>query len=215
MTTTDDTPVASAEDWFDRLYAEADEVAPAAAPVAAPRRARSRLGAWWERRDVLEDEVQDEDEDLEDGDGDVLEDEPDAGDAGPEESGDQEEIAETAPADRRWMRPAPEYYPAPPARRAPREAVSPGTRRLIYNAAAAGAGYLLGLTPTVGGWIEDCGETTSIGGALVLGCGICGVVAHVWDRRTRHWWVGLAWLARIPLASSLTALALYAPASQI
>jgi hypothetical protein len=35
----------------------------------------------------------------------------------------------------------------------------------------------------------------------------------VWDRRTRHWWPGLAWAARIPLATAITALALWAPAA--
>lgn len=202
------TSAAPAEDWWDRLYAEADEVTPAA-PVAVPRRARSRLGEWWERRDVLEDERLEKSEDQEDDvlkDGEELEDEP--------EESEVLEDDEAAPADPRWMRPAPGYYPARPVRRAPREALSPGTRRLIYNVGAAGAGWVLGLTEMVGGWIADCGETTSIGGALVLGCGICAVVAHVWDRRTRHWRGGLDWAARIPLASALTALALYTPASQ-
>jgi hypothetical protein len=39
------------------------------------------------------------------------------------------------------------------------------------------------------------------------------LIAHVWDRRTRHWWPGIAWAARIPLATALLALALWAPAA--
>ncbi|MFI1532783.1 hypothetical protein [Streptomyces griseus] len=125
----------------------------------------------------------------------------------------------------KWLRPAESYYPRPrnpfspaavgvdgePAKRA----VSAGTLRLLANAGAAGAGYVLGLTPMFGAWIEETGRTTSIGGALFLGCSMCLVIGHFWDRRTRHWDSGLAWAARIPLASAITALALYAPASQI
>jgi len=115
----------------------------------------------------------------------------------------------------RWFRPAPGYWPRPSLPSLPqRVALSPKTRRLIYNVAAAGSGWWFGLTPEIRGWIEDCGRETSIGGALTLGAGICLGIAVFWDRRTRHWMPGLAWVARIPLASALTALALYAPAAQ-
>lgn len=116
-----------------------------------------------------------------------------------------------------WLRPDPAYYPRPhppawitedPAR-AP---ISPKTRAGLYNATAAGAGWGLGLYDQFAAAIEDCGNQ-SIGGALVLGCGACLLIAHVWDRRTRHWWVGLAWAARIPLATAILALALWAPAA--
>jgi hypothetical protein len=82
---------------------------------------------------------------------------------------------------------------------------------LLYNASAAGAGWGLGLYHQFAGAIADCGSTTSIGGALVLGVGGCLLIAHVWDRRTRHWWPGIAWAARIPLATALVAVALWAP----
>ncbi|MFB6710642.1 MULTISPECIES: hypothetical protein [Bacteria] len=126
------------------------------------------------------------------------------------------------------FRPASGYYgsiPHPPvpellvvpdeeARRTEiRAALSPGTRRLIANGAAVAAGW-----PLCSWWGDQLyaiGTETSISGALVAGTVLCLVVAHVWDRRTRHWWWGLAWLARIPLASVVTALALYAPASQL
>ncbi|MFJ1839879.1 hypothetical protein ACIOJ9_39220 [Streptomyces sp. NPDC088175] len=124
----------------------------------------------------------------------------------------------------KWLRPAEGYYarfrkPFSPAVGADGEeakpALSPGTRRLLANAGAAGAGYGLGLVPMLGSWIEECARTTSIGGGLILGGSICLALGHFWDRRTRHWNPGLAWAARIPLASAVTALALYAPASQI
>ncbi|MFJ3699664.1 hypothetical protein ACIPW9_37030 [Streptomyces sp. NPDC090052] len=200
-------------DWWDRLYAEAGTAPVAPAPAKFPQ--KSRLGDWWQRRDVLEDDRQADD--LEDVDVDV---EPEAADAtGPESDVDVEpEPGAERDSAGRWLRPVPGYYPppsVPAALRAPRVALSPGTRRLLANIGAGGAGYLFGLTPLLGGWIEDCGRSTSIGGALVLGGGMCLALAHFWDRRTRHWWPGLAWAARIPLMSAITALALYAPASQV
>lgn len=115
--------------------------------------------------------------------------------------------------------PEPSYWPRPhmpavvarvPDRAA--AAISPGTRRLLYNASAAGAGWALGLYGQFAGAIADCGQQT-IGGALVLGVGGTLLIAHVWDRRTRHWWPGIAWVARIPLATAVLALALWAPAA--
>jgi hypothetical protein len=125
--------------------------------------------------------------------------------------------AESTTAKGRWFVSQAGYWPSPSLPALPaRPALSEGTKRLLYNVAAAGAGWYVGLGPTIGGWIESCGRETSIGGALVLGGGICLGIAVFWDRRTRHWQPApLAWLARIPLASALTALALYAPASQI
>ncbi|MFJ2818304.1 hypothetical protein [Streptomyces sp. NPDC087294] len=200
-------------DWWDRLYAEAEVQTPAPVTVkTVPAQSQSsRLGDWREGRDVLEPET---DDGQDDGDGDDQEHELADAEVGPKESADAEE------PEGRWLRPAPGYYPSLPKREQTEEserkiALSPGTRRLLANTAAAGAGYLFGLVPLVGGWIADCGRETSISGALVLGGGICLVVAHVWDRRTRHWLPALAWVARIPLASAITALALYAPAAHI
>ncbi|WP_424891804.1 hypothetical protein [Streptomyces sp. XH2] len=110
-----------------------------------------------------------------------------------------------------WFIPAPGYYPAVPTP-APPAALSPRARAALYNLTAAGAGYGLGLTPLISDAITAVGHT-SISGALVLGGGTCLATAHFWDRRTRHWWCGLAWAARIPLASAVLALALYAPAA--
>ncbi|WP_432091040.1 hypothetical protein [Streptomyces sp. NRRL F-5630] len=131
----------------------------------------------------------------------------------PDEGGEETAEPELRPE---WLRPAPGYW-APSARPSkkhrPRRALSAGTRRALYNASAAGAGWLSGLAPRMCAAIDDCGRTTSIGGALVLGIATCLLVAHFLDRRTRHWWPPLAWIARIPLASAILALALYAPAA--
>ncbi|WP_200308214.1 hypothetical protein [Streptomyces adelaidensis] len=115
--------------------------------------------------------------------------------------------------------PQPDYYPQPhmPAAltHAPgraQAALSHGTRRFLYNASAAGVGWSLGLYDQFASVIADCGRS-SIGGAIVLGVGATLLIAHVWDRRTRHWWPGIAWGARIPLATAVVALALWAPAA--
>jgi hypothetical protein len=116
--------------------------------------------------------------------------------------------------------PAPDYYPRPhmpatltaiPDRAA--AALSPKTRTALYNASAAGAGWGLGLYQQCAHALADCGQQYSISGALTLGIATCLIVAHCWDRRTRHWWPGLAWAARIPLATAILALALWAPAA--
>ncbi|MGW3491971.1 hypothetical protein [Streptomyces sp. NPDC001054] len=139
--------------------------------------------------------------------------EPDA-EPEPDETGEKAATEETLRPE--WLRPAPGYW-TPPARpskkRRPRRALSAGTRRALYNASAAGAGWLSGLAPRMCDAVDDCGRTTSIGGALVLGIATCLLLAHFLDRRTRHWWPPLAWIARIPLASAILALALYAPAA--
>lgn len=92
-------------------------------------------------------------------------------------------------------------------------ALSPKTRTALYNISAAGAGWVLGLYQQMAAALADCGDNYSIGGALVLGIGGCLLIAHVWDRRTRNWWPGIAWAARIPLATAMAALALWAPAA--
>jgi hypothetical protein len=119
----------------------------------------------------------------------------------------------------RAFEPQPDYWPRPHMPAAVTDipdraeaAISHGTRRFLYNAAAAGAGWGLGLYGQFAGVLADCGAT-SIGGGLVLGVGGTLLIAHVWDRRTRHWWPGIAWCARIPLATAILALALWAPAA--
>lgn len=127
---------------------------------------------------------------------------------------------DTATSGPNWWAAQPDYYPRPhlPAAltTAPERAsaaLSPKTRGALYNASAAGAGWGLGLYQQCAAALADCGQNYSISGALVLGVGTCLLVAHVWDRRTRHWWAGLAWVARIPLATTIVALALWAPAA--
>ena len=122
--------------------------------------------------------------------------------------------ADDAPAPAKERPHAPAGRPLEPALRQARQAVEqfPGrVRVLVYTGSAAGAGWAFGLPQHFQAWITACGHDTSPGGALAFGTGLvlaCGVLV---DRRTRHWWGPLPWLCRIPLASALLALALYAP----
>jgi hypothetical protein len=139
-----------------------------------------------------------------------LEDEPEPEAEDDVEQPDRPPVFEAAPG--YWPRPhAPAFAARLPERAA--AAISPGTRRLFYNASAAGAGWMLGLYHQFADALADCGTNYSISGALVLGIGGSALIAHVWDRRTRHWWPGIAWAARIPLATAVLALALWAPAA--
>lgn len=215
MTAIDESPqTVSADDWWDRLYAEAETVA--AEPVPLPRasagRVRGRLPQWWAEKpeDLTALNADVEDERAGEAGAGAVEVEG-QGDAQVEDDDQEDEEGGKG----RWFRPESGYYPCPSVPVPARPALSAGTKRLVYNVSAAAVGYFYGPTRMVGGWIESCGQQTSIGGALVLGGGICLLTAHFWDRRTRHWMPGLAWVARIPLASVITALALYAPASQI
>ncbi|WP_327419709.1 hypothetical protein [Streptomyces sp. NBC_01233] len=131
------------------------------------------------------------------------------------EPGDNPELSkdDDPQAAKPWFTPQPGYWPSVPEM--PKPSLSDGAKRFLFNVGAGVAGWAFGLTPTFGGWIGDCGRDYSISAALVLGGGICFGIAAFWDRRTRHWYWPLAWIARIPLASAVTALALYAPASQL
>lgn len=127
---------------------------------------------------------------------------------------DNPELSKDEPTERPpWFTPQAGYWPSLPEM--PKPSLSDGAKRFLFNVGAGAAGYAFGLTPTLGGWIADCGRDYSISAALVLGGGIAFGIAAFWDRRTRHWYGPLAWFARIPLASAVTALALYAPASQL
>ncbi|MYZ35848.1 MULTISPECIES: hypothetical protein [unclassified Streptomyces] len=204
--TTQAPAAAPVRDWWDDLYA--DEPEP---ETDGPVRGGGRLPDWRKPKPVLPAPAEDEPEEPEEP---AAEENPT-----PDVEQDTEPPAKPAPAAPGWLQPEPGYYPPlppvlPTVRRAP-AALSPKTRAGLYNAAAAGAGWSLGLYDLFARAIANCGATTSIGGALTLGAGSCLVIAHLWDRRTRHWWIGLAWVARIPLATAITALALYAPASTI
>lgn len=210
------------DEWWDRLYAPTDEPEPDAGRAPVP--ASSGRLPDWRRGEVVEltgdepapDTAEEpagtdtaasdtEDEDCPDTDT-----TPDTADTDTKDSGQPD----TPPARTPRLVPVPDYYPTPKVS-AVRPALSAGTRRALYNAGAAGAGWGLGLVPLLDHALDSCGRDASIGAALLLGVGGCLAVAHLWDRRTRHWWAGLAWAARIPLASAVTALALWAPASTL
>ncbi|MEU1372998.1 hypothetical protein ABZ442_04950 [Streptomyces triculaminicus] len=88
---------------------------------------------------------------------------------------------------------------------------------LAYNGTAAGAGWRLGIGP----WLHDSlvfyGQHDTPNGVFV-GCGVIAVAAvaevrsHNWRGPDNHVVMRLlGWLARIPLATAVLALALYTP----
>jgi hypothetical protein len=92
-------------------------------------------------------------------------------------------------------------------------------RAALYNATAAAAGLLPAaagatwtLPGTVTGWLDNIAAEASIGGALVIGAGLAALVWAVWDRRTRTLPAWAAWTCRIPLASVVAGVLLWAPA---
>lgn len=92
-------------------------------------------------------------------------------------------------------------------------ATIPGRLRwLTYNSTAAGTGWCCHLVQPFQALIATCGVATgSQVSAVILGAGICTLIGWRWDRPTRGWWGPLPWACRIPLASAVVALALYAP----
>ncbi len=191
-------PTEDPDGWWDDLYADEQP---------KPRRA-PRMPDWWKPKPAT----------MPAGDAAEPADEEPAEE--PEASPDPDpDPSDTDPEPSVWWMPQPDYWPRPRmpeavthSRERAEAAISPRTRRILYNASAAGAGWGLGLYQQFADALADCG-TTSIGGALVLGVGGTLLIAHVWDRRTRHWWPGIAWCARIPLATAVLALALWAPAA--
>jgi hypothetical protein len=194
---------APAGDWWDRLYDDAhpdhhtDPTAPAA-PPAAPR-----LPNWRKGETTADLHGDDPDNDPDDS---SQDDDPD---------GDTEwdDIPDT-PADKQPppRRPARARRPAPANRATQAYAELPGrTRWLLYNGIAAAGGYWLGLVPLMESWLNDCGHDNGPTAAIILGVGLIGTVGVLIDRRTRDWWGPLPELCRIPLASAVLALLLYAP----
>ncbi|MEW1719797.1 hypothetical protein [Streptomyces sp. NPDC093109] len=207
-------PAVPARDWWDELYGQAE-------PEPVP--GGGRLPDWRKPKPDLAAPAAEPEPDSTARTTEAAVAEPEGqADQEPDDEGQAEPEPEDAPAAERqpvppgaWLQPHPGYYPALPnvpaaVQQAP-AALSPKTRLFIYNASAAGAGWWLGLLGQFRHVLAECGTDAGVGPALILGIGGTLLIAHVWDRRTRHWWIGLAWGARIPLATAIVALGLYAP----
>lgn len=83
-------------------------------------------------------------------------------------------------------------------------------RWLLSTGASAGIGWVLGLEGLLSGWIVDCGHDNSPGVGVILGIGMVAAGSYA-NYRTRGWWPPLAWCCRIPAATALLALCIYAP----
>jgi hypothetical protein len=85
------------------------------------------------------------------------------------------------------------------------------TRWLVLNGGAAGTGWFAHLAPLFRSWIADCGHQSGTGAALWLGGGLILATA-IADGSAQGWRPAfLVWVCRIPLASAVLAVALYAP----
>lgn len=192
--------------WWDALYDDdhQDHHRPETPPPAAPR-----LPDWRKREtaDLGGDRPDAEPEPPE---------KPTAAPAVDDEEHEGEEREEWEDVDEPEPQPAPtRTHPrrAPAGQRAQQAYAELPTRAraALYTGTAAGAGYWIGLAPLMQGWIAGCGRDNGPTAGVILGVGLilaCGVLI---DRRTRGWWGPLPWLCRIPLASALLALLLYAP----
>jgi hypothetical protein len=152
---------------------------------------------------------------------------PDSGDTFTTAPDDEPDEEPTGGPSRWWSRPTsvPAEGTEPQAGEQPRRPVRavvparalhyselhPRTRGLLYNGLAALAGWGLALTRLFGDVITQCAQHAGIRAALILGVAMIVVIGQFWDRRTRGWYGPLAWVCRIPLASAVVALGLYAP----
>lgn len=210
-------------DWWDDLYATGDNDTHAPTKRTMPAKARIGRLPDWRRRETADmspdspDTTADSpDKEADTKDTTPADTPPTSTDTDPDTADTADDWADETDPDDPVVRDP--HRPANPARTGARRAsaaylaLAPRTRVLIYNGTAAGLGYGLGVVPLVKGWIAECGHDTGhISAALILGIAGAGLVAHFIDRRTRHWWPPLAWACRIPLASVLLALGLYAP----
>lgn len=189
------------DDWWDRLYADS-HTRPDSPPPVAPRLPDWRKGKTADLRGPDPDRRDKAAKPVPAAPADDDQDEPD------EDEGwadvDDKPDAPVAPGRR----------PRPAARKQAHTAylgLPARSRAALYTGTAAAAGYALGLVPLMNGWITNCGNDTSPKSAVILGVVLttaCGVLI---DHSTRNWWGPLPWLCRIPLASAILALCLYAP----
>ncbi|MFE5873022.1 hypothetical protein ACFQ6V_30825 [Streptomyces roseifaciens] len=200
-----------APDWWDALYVD-DEPRPA--PPAAPR-----LPDWWKSKPLLPappaPDQEPEEEAAEPGD----DGQPAAWTGEPDPDKPEHEQAEEEFEE-------PEQPREHPVRRGPVRTVldtvtkDPKRQRRLevsaYNGAAAGTGWWAGIGP----WVHDSlvfyGQHDTPNGVYV-GCGVAAAAlleirSHSWRGPNAHVVMRLAgWLARIPLAAAVLALALYTP----
>ena len=218
-----DVTVASAADWWSKLYAPASPDTLSAAPAAVGGAGAGPAGGGrlpdWRAGEVVDlskpadakpadadaDDVDPEDPVEESDDADDAEefdDDPD--EESDDDSGDSGDSGD-ASRQRAPRRPLREYLTdhGDQERR---------FRRLVYNSTAAGAGWCLGLVGEADGLLHECGASTGDSvAALILGAGFVAAALMLVDRRTRGWYAPLAWVCRIPLASAALALALFTP----
>ncbi|MCZ7413059.1 hypothetical protein [Streptomyces sp. WMMC897] len=224
-------------DWWDRLYAD-DKPAPAPAPVRGGARLPDwRTGQHADLTtpgqdtpdtDTDRDTGEDTDRDSTPGtstpdSAPTSTDTPDTADSDqddtPDTGQDTGQDTPVPPWRRALTHPGnrPTYRDPEPAVRPPRAALAdtwhtaPARLRwLAYHATAAAAGWTLGLVDYathVTTWIAAAGLTHPQAWFWYAAAGATVLLHH----RTRGLWLPVAWPATIPLASTITGIALYAP----
>jgi hypothetical protein len=199
-------PAPPTSGWWDELYdtTHDDHHRPETPPPPAPR-----LGNWrkGEAVDLRGNRPDDASADSTKGESAVDEEQLLDDDT----EGEWEDVQEPEPAAARRT-PARARRPSAGTRAQHEYAQLPARARLlIYTGTAAATGYGIGLVPLMEGWITDCGHANGTAGAIALGVGLAVATGVLIDHRTRAWWGPLPWVCRIPLASAILALLLYAP----
>ncbi|MEU6115878.1 hypothetical protein ABZ840_15305 [Streptomyces sp. NPDC047117] len=192
----------ASDDWWNRLYADEDSPPaedPAPHRIAVPS---DRLPDWWADKPVHLSPEEDTEPEPVDTDADEVDEEPEE----LEEDEDQEDdLAAPAPvskapaADSFWRGWA-------PAGTVGMQLLHPTRgRKVLYNVSAAVLGWGLNAVQPLEELIEACGREYGRVGAVVLGGVVVLAVGVLIDHKTRHWWPPLAWMCRIPLATTVLA----------
>lgn len=198
-------PAPASDDWWPNLY---DDTHTDHHQTPRPPRMRDRLPNWrkGETADLDEPEPVAEPDD-----------EPDIDDEEEDDAEDDEPewVETTDPDDPATRRPGTVPSPRRASARRVQDAYAGLDQRwrfLLYNGGAAAAGWALGLEPMLKGWIDGCyHDTGHASTALFVAAGLIVAAGLGIDRRSRCWWGPLPWLMRIPLASAVLAVLLFAP----
>jgi hypothetical protein len=182
------TPTTPDQDWWTALYPD-DTPTPDAPDPEAPSRwetVRDRITTWGERHQ-----------------------DPGRRTTGPATCDDYPHDHQPAPTGERPKKHRPKKGKQNPAVAWARSR-TPRVQWAASTLTGAACGYTLGLQPVMAGWLAGCGHAEGPGTALVLAAGLIGTGSYA-EYRTRHWWPPIAWASRIPLATAILTVALYAP----
>ncbi|MFI5809001.1 hypothetical protein [Streptomyces sp. NPDC051561] len=192
---------------------------PTPAADTAPARGGSRLPDWRRPKPALvlvkEDEPEDDEPEPD------QDDEPEGDDPDGDEPVEQQPDPKKTPATKKSTPPHVVEIRGGIDDIAKSMTTDPKQRRRIavgiYNIGAAGIGYAVGIVPWAVGRLLFYGRTDPregvvIGAGLIVVCAVAEIRTHRWRSHDAHLILRVVgWIARIPLASAVLALALYGP----